>query len=307
MRKSIVLTALLALAVVLGGPSRVFAWGSAVHAIVGHEMSVKAGQQDIDQVYGAMSPDIFNYELSPAFLDLANATHVEFMAVRKAARGKEGSALAYGFVSHNDVWGADFTAHHSGVTYGQGVGYVILKAEALRQLAWDGQLGGLPPLEMLGIDPDIAFNLYHTFIESAGDVLAKRIDPAVGARIREAAAERSGVFPALLDSAYGARLEASLGVDEATAAAIIAGTEGWFRGYLDEFGQALEGSEADAVEAFSYQLATLAVMYLGGLPPGVDFDTARYLIAGYLQASMAICEGDFAAEVEATIEFIDAH
>jgi hypothetical protein len=310
MKKSVILASL-GLAIVLGNPSSAFAWGSAVHAIIGHELSVKAGQKDDDQIYGAMAPDVFNYQLDAAFLDLANETHVDFLKVRKAARGKDEAALAYGFVSHNDVWGADFTAHHSGVTYGQGVGYVILKAETLRDLALEGKLGELPPLELLGIDPDIAFGLYHAFVESAGDVLAKRIDPAIGARIEKAAAGRSDSFPALLDKAYGARLAADLGGDptaaRAAARASIAGTEAWFQAFMIDYGRALQGSEADAVEAFSYQLATLAEMYLGGLPQGVDFDMARQLIAGYLQAAMAICEEDLAAEVEATIRFVDSH
>ncbi|MCL4477241.1 MAG: hypothetical protein M1508_13645 [Nitrospirae bacterium] len=63
--------------------------------------------------------------------DLYIATHYDFLKVWDASRNEVERSLAYGFVSHNDMWGADFTAHHSGRTYGQTEGYVIAKAEIL--------------------------------------------------------------------------------------------------------------------------------------------------------------------------------
>ena len=43
-----------------------------------------------------------------------------------------GPPVAFGFMTHNDVWGADSTAHHDGkTTYSQGTGYVIAKAQEL--------------------------------------------------------------------------------------------------------------------------------------------------------------------------------
>jgi hypothetical protein len=84
------------------------------------------------EIYGGMAPNIFNYMFdSPHLQDLYAATHNQFMKVGNAAKLNTGKALAYGFVSHNDEWGADFTAHHSGITLGQGEGYIIAKAYLL--------------------------------------------------------------------------------------------------------------------------------------------------------------------------------
>lgn len=46
-------------------------------------------------------------------------THYDIMKVWEAAQSKPGKALAFGFVSHNEVWGVDSTAHRSGITFGQ--------------------------------------------------------------------------------------------------------------------------------------------------------------------------------------------
>jgi len=62
---------------------------------------------------------------------LYEQTHYITFDIKNAADEKLKKALAFGYFSHNGVWGADFTAHHSGITYGQGQGYVIAKATEL--------------------------------------------------------------------------------------------------------------------------------------------------------------------------------
>ena len=77
-------------------------------------------------------------------------------------RSPNARALAYGFVSHNNLWGVDSTAHHAGRTVGLTEGYVIAKAKAL------GDTAPLPP--QLGIPPEVAPTLYHAIVEAGVDL-----------------------------------------------------------------------------------------------------------------------------------------
>ncbi len=134
-------------------------------------------------------------------------------------------AFAYGFVSHNDLWGADVTAHHNGLTFGQGQGYVIAKAQAL-------QLSLSAALASLGIVlPDaVALDLSHNFVEYGVDVLVKRLDGRVGAANMAAdAVERNPTFPALLVQAYGDDAAAAVGSTRKEAAQLILAAEQSFR------------------------------------------------------------------------------
>ncbi len=280
--------------------SAAFGWGSATHACIDGRLGMRNGQKSLDKIYAGMAPDLFNYSFDLPFLgNLYAGTHYDFMNVRKAARSGAGNALAYGFVSHNDVWGADFTAHHAGRTFGQDEGYVIAKARALAVLA---------PLPVeLGIPEDAALELYHNFVETAVDVLVKRICPDVGQTMTSSALFRSDAFPALLARAYAADFAPWFG-GPGEAAAAIAGTEGMFRQQMAVYGQVLDQDETTAVNLLSGQMASLAVAFLGAygvtLPPGVD---AAALAEAYIYAAMGLCQDDYQAEVEATIDFVDGH
>jgi hypothetical protein len=99
------------------------AWGFAVHAYLGDELGKKHGTKNINEIYGILSPDIFNLSFQlpnncPA--ELYDQTHHQFMPVWNKAKPRLQTALAYGFVAHNDTWGADSTAHHKGTTVGEG-------------------------------------------------------------------------------------------------------------------------------------------------------------------------------------------
>ncbi len=63
-------------------------------------------------MYGGVAPDLFNYLFAPYQPYLDGQTHDDFLKVWEAAGPRQNSvkrALAYGFVSHNDLWGADVT------------------------------------------------------------------------------------------------------------------------------------------------------------------------------------------------------
>src|SRR5512135_1195443 len=133
--------------------AQALAWGWATHAYITFHLTKK---NRLDAAYGAVAPDIFNNAFDNPCLSgtMQDKMHQEFLPVwtstvaSKNARLKAG---AFGFVSHNEVWGDDVTAHHSGLTYGQGEGYVIAKAEQLRAI-----LQQVPEFQALALPDDVA-------------------------------------------------------------------------------------------------------------------------------------------------------
>lgn len=283
----------------LSPASPAFSWGSAVHAHIDGQLG-KGGQPDKQERYGGMGMDVFNFVFTnPAVATyLYGETHMGFMKVWEAARPPAGKSLAFGFVSHNDVWGADVTAHHNGLTFGQGQGYVIAKAEILK-----GMLEQNPQFASLNLPDPVAREIAHNFVEYGTDILLKRIDRRIGETIVGAALTRSPEFPLLLVKAYGEGLASTAGISSQEAARFITATEMEFRKTIIAYGQALTMDEATALQLFAEQLASYSAAFLAAygiiLPEGIDLvPLARMGIEG----AMLLCASDFAAEVAATTE-----
>ena len=186
-------TILAALVLILGlGASPAWAWGSATHTYIDDRLNRQGhGQKTRGRCRG--TPQVYNYLFAPYQPYLYGQTHDDFLKVWEAAgpgRSSVKRAFAYGFVSHNDLWGADVTAHHNGLTFGQGQGYVIAKAQAL-------QLSLSAALASLGIVlPDaVALDLSHNFVEYGVDVLVKSLDGRVGAKMAADALEAQSYLP----------------------------------------------------------------------------------------------------------------
>ena len=110
------------------GPARAFAWGGATHAYFARELG--QGMLNSQEIYGATVPDLFNLMLDLPYYDyLADQTHYQYAQIKTRARRMGLDAFAFGFVSHNEGWGADYTAHRRGRTTRGG--YVITKSESL--------------------------------------------------------------------------------------------------------------------------------------------------------------------------------
>jgi len=277
--------------------STAFSWGSATHAFIDDQIMKKKGLRNLNEMYGAMSPDIFNYLFEAPFQkDLYMQTHYQFQKVWEQAKSGSAKALAYGFVSHNDSWGADSTAHHAGMTYGMTEGYVIAKAKELSTLA--------PLPSDLGIPPDVALEMYHNFVESGVDLLIKRLDPSIGDKMITSALRRSREFPYLLVRAYSADLAPYFG-SPADAAKAITAAEREFRKTTVLYGQALLQDEGTALNLVSEQMAELAEKFLGAYGiPAPPKEQAIQLIAFYISISMSLCEQDFAREIAETQNYV---
>ena len=270
-----------------------FPWGSAGHAYIDSRLFNDYGPlMQANAVYGGMAPDVFDYVFSVSCkADISNATHTQFGAIWDSVWNRPGKSLAYGFVSHNDLWGADFTAHHSGITYGSAEGYIITKARLLMQAA------PLPP--ELPIPSELALELYHNFVETAVDVLIKRIDPAIGRKMTSAALLRTPLFPVVMARAYKYQFAPCFG-SAAIAAEAMAAAEKEFRKSIILYGQSLCQDEGTAVQLLSEQTADLAAGFLGA-PLPISKEEATALVVQLVQGAMQLCENDFAAELEATV------
>ena len=302
-------TILTALVLILGlGTSQAWAWGSATHIYIDDRLNRQGlGQKNLGEMYGGIAPDIYNYLFAPYQPYLYGQTHNDFLKVWEAARPGRSSvnrAFAYGFVSHNDLWGADVTAHHNGLTFGQGQGYVIAKAQAMKPIL-------SATLTAVGILlPDkVALDLSHNLVEYGVDVLVKNLDAQVGAKLAGAALKRNPTFPALLVQAYGDDVAATLGISSEKAAQLILATEQSFRKIKVYEGQALMQDDAAAIALLAEEYADFAQGYLAmfgvTLPPGVGRDQIVALAEYFIGQAMVMCQGDFAQELTATIDFVN--
>lgn len=288
-------------------PSMAFPWGSATHAYIDDRIGKKEVLKNMNEIYGGMAPDVFNYMFdNPAYMSfLSYQTHNEFMKVWKAARFVGGKALAYGFVSHNDMWGADSTAHYSCITCGEADGYAYAKAGILKGIIERDPTFG-PLYKALGIPDPVALEVFHNLVENGTDILMKRIDPLIGQKIISSALFRSPEFPLLLVEAYAKDFSKYFGIRYIEAVNIITSSEKEFRKNTILYGQALTQDEVAATQLISEQMAELAKSYLAvygiTIPEGVDLTP---LIKFTIEQSMEICTDDFYGEIAATINFVN--
>ena len=116
--------------ILLAAAGNAFAWGNAVHAWLASRIGVKSGYQDFQELYGGTLPDQFNFILDANGGYLAYQAHTNAEAVLDSVSSCGTKAVAFGFASHSDIAGADYTAHWWGQTT-PGIGYVVAKAELL--------------------------------------------------------------------------------------------------------------------------------------------------------------------------------
>jgi len=279
-----------------------FAWSAATHAYIEDHLGRKRGLDNSNEVYGGIIPDVFDYLFNyPTYLDyLYDQTHDDFMKVWNVSRWGLEKSFAYAFAGHNDVWGADFTAHHLCQTCGTGEGYAISKARELLAIA------PLPP--ELGIPDEVAIEIFHEIVENSVDILvAKKIDASIGKKIVTSAILRSPQFPLLLVKAYAKDLAFYAGISYPEAAQLITTAEKEFRKAMIHYGQVLTQDETTAIQLISEQTADIAASFLAlyGIQLPVPKEDITEMVIGYTTLATSICENDYQQEIEATIHFVD--
>lgn len=289
---------ILAVAALLLSPIQVWAWGSATHAHVADNLGASSGQVNLNEIYGAMGLDSFNFLFgSPYQAQLDDLAHHQSLKVWQAAQGGSQAALAaaYGFMSHNDDWGADYTAHHHGRYYGLAEGYVIAKTNEL--------VASSPILAGLGLPDAVATELAYMMVETGVDVLIQPLNPQIGQKIMDSTVQRTSQFPALLVQAYANELP----LPYLDAAALIQGAEAQFNDLMYWYGYALTFPQDAAVQLLAGQFADLASLYLASY--GIDLplpkDEIALILGNIIGEAMILCQADFAEEIRLTISFVD--
>jgi len=280
--------------------SEALPWGFATHTYIDDHIGKGKGIHNEDELYAGKAPDIFAYMFDlPYRGDLYIATHYDFIKMWDASRNEVERSLACGFVSHNDMWGADSTAHYSGRTYGQAEGYVITKAKDLLVMA------PLPP--ELGIPDEAALEIVHELVENGVDILMKRADPMIGQRMISSAILRSPQFPRLLANAYAGDISALAGVSYQDAERLIISAENTLRTSLVLYGKLLTLDEAAAVQLLSEQTADLAEDFLAlyGIQLPLPKEQVVELVIAYTQLAMSLCESDYLQEINETVAHVD--
>ena len=278
--------------------TQALAWGSATHAYIANILGASQGTTaNLNEIYGAMAPDASYYLFgSPYQLPLYYKAHYEAMNVWKVSKNGKFNALtqaaAYGFVSHNDDWGADYTAHHQALSPGFNKGYVIAKTQELL------------PYFPLVLPDAVATELTHLVVEIGVDVLMQKLDDQIGVEIMESAQWRTSQFPDLLLLAYPAPPLSSQD-------AALLGAETYFRNLIGGYGFALTLPQDRAVELLAEQFATMADAFLAGyglppLPPPLPGELSlEDQLELYILGAMALCQNDFAQEINLTIAYVD--
>ena len=182
--------------------SPVYGFGAATHAYIAHEIGEQQGSSNLNEIYGALLPDAFNTMFGDPYQgELWTQTHYEFMKLVEKAESENDRALAYGFASHNEAWGADQTAHISAIG-DPTQGYVIRKQDELAgilepQVRLFLLFSGVPNANEV-ID-EVLPTVAHTAIETAIDLLiCQNEDPDIGQRMVLAARTRGWSAPILL-------------------------------------------------------------------------------------------------------------
>jgi len=304
----------------------VLAWNWGTHAYIDDHLGKSGPLRNMNEIYGGTGLDVFNFLFDHPdwFHYLYAQTHGStadgqecdtFMNLWDAARLEMGKAEAFGFVSHNDVWGADSTAHHHGMTFGQDNGYVIAKATQIQELALTGFFYPLPALEKLfpaetsdEMKHAVALEFYHNLVEAAVDILVVRLDPMIGKKLASSAILRSPEFPLLLVKAYAKDFADKFNIPYPEAVKVVLASEKGFRKGMALYGQALMQDENTAIELLAEQMADQAVSYLAGyglsLPQGYTAADLVPIAKNYIIVAMAYCGPDYADEIAATIEFV---
>jgi len=285
-------------------PTAAFTWGPGTHAYFAKELG--EGRLDSQEIYAATVPDLFNLKSDSPYYDyIVDQTHRHETIVKTKARKMGLDPFALGFVSHNERWGADYTAHRRGRTTKEG--YVITKSRGLA-LKLKSPLqdvlenAGVPSASFLaGL---IASELTHPLIETAVDLLIKRNeDPSIGLELFHSAQDRSPSVPDLLVSAYakGLARHQKLSYDEASQ--IIREAEAEYQQMMILYGEVFAQEESEAIQDLAEQGATLIEGHINSAI-GEEVEIPSDVLVAFIYLAIQDVEGDYGQEIASTLAYL---
>jgi hypothetical protein len=282
---------LLSLIVLLVAPAS-FAWGPGTHTYIAGQINPSAA--NADRRYGAIAPDLnqmVSYDQNSPYF---KATHHHSMYVWDAAGADKPvqKDLAWGFVTHNEAWGADYTAHISSLTLDHSQGYVIQKSQQLCAVLTQ-QLTQAGMTQYLGL---VTLDNCHFVLEYGIEIMMQNEHPELAAQLGEAASAHSAESQALFANAFTAKYGPAFGT-------VIAYGDGQWRSLMATYAAVLGSSNPSNVDGMAMYLVFIGqTAHL--IDPSLDPTLVGALIKLALLDSMAICGNDYQDEVGATIRFV---
>jgi hypothetical protein len=286
------------------------AWEKGTHGYIAELVKKGGGPKTVEAMYGSTVPDVFNYmyeepgSLYRSFL--YEQTHYQSMKAWYAARDGVEKNAARGFVSHNNEWGADMTAHTRSLTLDPNEGYIVTKAKLLNSLLMNDP--GYAAL--VGSVPDMALEICHDIVEAAGDIILKHADSTVGRKLVDLAKMPRPEAAELLINAYADDLAdfsrtTPARLSRKKAEKFIRDAEAEYRSGVIAYGYLLQGDDETLMANIVAMYKSLAASFLGAYGiPVPDDAVLEGLISGALGLSIQICEGDYMTEVLATADMV---
>jgi hypothetical protein len=291
-------------------PADCLAWGAITHAHLANRLGERRDIENLQEMYGSTITDMFNIATDSPYSDLMyDCMHYRFERIRPYACTTLLEAAMTGIASHNDAWGADWTAHHRARSLPEPIGYVIYKAEALAP-ALEAQLAdllgsaGAPDAAALAhaLAPDLA----HNFVETAVDLLISRNeDPLIGYRLLVAAQLRGPGIPLMVARAFAGDLSGEFGVSRLEAWLFILGVEREYRELMTMYGGIFTRGFDEAVALLAEQGALYAEAILeaaAGVPVTVPPD----LVGAFLvEHAIPAVRDDYGREIALTCAYLE--
>jgi hypothetical protein len=165
---------LLVVALVLASTGLVYAWGSGTHVYIADRVFPECGDKT-NLHYGSVAPDLYDRAAPEKWPTAFHDTHYTYIDLRSEAWSPASEAFADGWLTHNEEWGADHSAHIENPCEPGEPGYVIGKAA-----------------DLVSMFPHLDPGLAHLVIEAGVDLLVKENqDPALGDKLVQAGRYRS--------------------------------------------------------------------------------------------------------------------
>lgn len=287
-----------------------FSWGNITHVYFAKELGAKFGPANAEEMYGALLPDLFNFMFDSTGQYLYDNTHHQFMPVYQSAWKPALRSVGFGFVSHNDTWGVDYTAHHKGFTT-PADGYAIVKGGIIAEQIMPTLItilndGGLPSPDADYVASLLAPQMGHDLSETAVDLLVRRnMDRAIGLRMVTAAQLRPAETGKLLANVYAPGLAAYTGMPVDDARALVIGAEKDYRTAMTQYGLAFTLPEAKTIGMLAAQTAPIAEMLIESNVPGIDVTVTPEQVATFIRVALKVVEPDYARELAATMRFVE--
>ncbi len=269
-------------------PAAALPWGWATHTYFAKQL---AGD-DADAIYGAVLPDM-GQVMDPVTGEfIQELTHDKFSRLVGKGYQMGLSDTAYGFASHNELWGADNTAHDP-VS-----GYVTLAAARLvTRTGLDTTLRrlflakGLSESDASSLAALFAGTIAHEAVEYAVDILVMESrDPAVGDSLEDAALLRNDRDPDLLVRAYGHNVAARLQVPDGAAESLLRAGETEFRVFMEGYGFLMASREREVIVGGLAQLGAVRFSAYVRALTGLDVAVPAEDLAAVLSAAFGVTE-----------------